>query len=1047
MKSLTQLNTFSAASVAYDDQGTGAQTLADRYQINGLIDTGESVMSNIEKICSAAGSYLSYDIHLGKWGVIINTTGTSVASFDDTNILGSITISGTGINELYNSVKVEFPHRELRDSADFVTIEIADVDRNANEEDNTLNLTYDIINEPIQAQLLGLIELKQSRIDLAISFQTDYSNINVKAGDLIDVTNARFGFTNKLFRVISCTEIQDDDGALKIEISALEYDANVYSTADLFRYTRTDENGIITIGSIGVPGTPQVTKIQTDARPRIIIETTSPTGVVEGIEYWITEDTLVAEANRSYRLIGTRRPSGGNTFTSGVSVTLEYDAITTGDFIVKTRGINAQTTGPFSTPSGLIEFVAQQITDAIGPNTQSIDATGQILTLIGANLLMKAVDGIFTGSTSTSSIFTKIFDIFKDTTGVDLVGQASGGTLSVAQNLAIKDEGVQVTAQVTDIDFVGPFSVSASGNSVTVQLTGESAQVSGTSKVGDGLIWNGTAWVPYDGNLAKVTPDPLPPELLTFGDRYPPDRNSYTNSINSDAPDAATTSGSYFIYVAGNIYGALSKGSGNAKLYKSDGTLVETIAASGSIIDKNLIELPFATRDLGTDYYITMNEGFVTYCTKDSPEIKLPSLNTTTTEVYYDRNATAWNFNTPLYHVAPYSLTGAYTSPPNVPILSSISLVKNFYKSETQKVIKTRNTTTGVLINPPIITTSTIRTVITNYKTFIDNQRTAIANGYANVEGGVLELLQQNDDLPACATDYLILNFNRSIKMGSGNIYIKRLSSGTTVGTINVTDGKITTSETSIIFDRISSKIDIGETHYITHDAGIVIGYESDCVSSFPCLAKTDNSITFNVETAPVFTGFTVDSLPVESGNINKVNPQTEIRLNFDRSMRFKTSGYVRIYKSDASLHQEISIANVLSNEYVNELLWWEGTTMDSLSIELSETPNIKDSGSTLVINPTRDLTIGATYYVQVTAATLEDDCGVSWNGITDTSTVRFKVDPGPTASFAPISSTSTKLVMTFDRPIEAGTGTLVVKVGSTILQTATSTSSSVTLA
>jgi hypothetical protein len=59
MNSLTELNNFSAQSVAYDDQGTGAQTLADRYQINGLIDTAQSVMQNIEKICSAAGSWLS----------------------------------------------------------------------------------------------------------------------------------------------------------------------------------------------------------------------------------------------------------------------------------------------------------------------------------------------------------------------------------------------------------------------------------------------------------------------------------------------------------------------------------------------------------------------------------------------------------------------------------------------------------------------------------------------------------------------------------------------------------------------------------------------------------------------------------------------------------------------------------------------------------------------------------------------------------------------------------------------------------------------------
>ena len=38
---LTTLNTFSDTGVEYEDQGTGSETLADRYQINGLLDTSK----------------------------------------------------------------------------------------------------------------------------------------------------------------------------------------------------------------------------------------------------------------------------------------------------------------------------------------------------------------------------------------------------------------------------------------------------------------------------------------------------------------------------------------------------------------------------------------------------------------------------------------------------------------------------------------------------------------------------------------------------------------------------------------------------------------------------------------------------------------------------------------------------------------------------------------------------------------------------------------------------------------------------------------------
>jgi len=511
MKSLTDLNTFSAESVAYDDQGTGVQTLADRYQINGLIDTADNVMTNIEKICSAAGSWLSYDIHEGQWGVVINTTGTSTASFDDTNILSNISVSGTGLNDLYNNVKVEFPHRDLRDSADFVTIEIPNEDRNANEEDNALNLVYDIINEPVQAQLLGFIELKQSRVDLVITFETDYSNFNVKAGDIIDVTNERFGFDNKLFRVITTSEIQDDLGAIRISITALEYDPNVYSVDDLFRFTRTDENGIITIGSIGVPGTPQVTKFERNSRPRIVIETTAPTGVVEGIEYWLTEDVNVFEDSlRSYRLIASVRPEGGGVFASGTQVTTEYDNLTNSDFVIKTRGFNSTVVGPFSTPSGIINFTPQQITDAIGPDTVAVDATGAILTAIATNLLIKELGDLFAGSVSTGSIFSQIFELFKQETGVDLVEQVSSGTLTQAVGIAIQDEGTNLTTATSVINFVGDIvEAKSSGSVVTVSITGTSVKsindlidvdtTSTSANIFDSLQWDGSNWIP-DGN-------------------------------------------------------------------------------------------------------------------------------------------------------------------------------------------------------------------------------------------------------------------------------------------------------------------------------------------------------------------------------------------------------------------------------------------------------------------------------------------------------------------------------------------------------------------
>jgi hypothetical protein len=649
---ITALNTYSAENLSYDDQGTGAETLADRYQINGLIDTKNPVLRNAESILSAAASWLSYDTHQGLWGVVINKAETSSASFDDSNILGSISLSGTGLQDLYNEVKVEFPHRELRDSADFVNIAIASEDRNANEEDNTLNITYDIINEPIQAQLLGFIELKQSRVDKIIQFQTDFGKYNLKAGDVIDVTNARFDFTDKLFRIISINEIQDNGGALIMEITALEYDSNVYSTDDLYRFTRSDANGIITIGSIGVPATPQVTKIEVDARPRVVIETTSPTGVVEGIEYWLTTDVGTStDSLRSYILIATKRPTGGGVYTSGTIVELDYDQLNESNFYIKTRGFNTTTVGPFSDPSGLVEFAPTQVTNAIGPDTQTIDPTTGLITALAVNALLNQLGNLL-GSDGAKEIFDAIFEEFEDVTGIDLVGQASEGELVVASDLEIKADNTSLGPNTASIDFIGP--LLAEGDSdITVKIKPGSANK-------DILAWNAaeSEWqlisgcISCDFTTPPEPPTPATPCSLQVGTTLPAAKSGWSGAC--EAISSVPYRGSYFVKftidpgtVEGGaarpaipLYAPLQLGSGKVYLYGSDGSVEQSLSTSQVIVHNDVLELPFKPRQPGKDYYILLDSGFISSCSCNSVAITQPT----------------WDFTTSLIDLQPYSV-------------------------------------------------------------------------------------------------------------------------------------------------------------------------------------------------------------------------------------------------------------------------------------------------------------------------------------------------------------------------------------------------------
>jgi hypothetical protein len=215
------------------------------FYINGVISTNKTVLQNLQTLSEACASFLTFDINTGRWCVVINQTGSYQATFNDSNTIGGITVSGTGLNEFYNQVRVDFPHKDLLDQTDTIIEQISTGDLYAHEYENVLNLRYDIINDPVQAELLGAMQLKQSRIDQIVRFETDFSMIGLKAGDIIRINSSIYGFSNKLFRIITIEETDADDGAINLSITALEYSSSIYDTTGLERLMRTPRHGIV----------------------------------------------------------------------------------------------------------------------------------------------------------------------------------------------------------------------------------------------------------------------------------------------------------------------------------------------------------------------------------------------------------------------------------------------------------------------------------------------------------------------------------------------------------------------------------------------------------------------------------------------------------------------------------------------------------------------------------------------------------------------------------------------------------------------------------
>ena len=84
------------------------------WEINGVVDTSQSVTANLTKLANASGCYLTWDSAAGTWSVVINDVGNSVFSFNNSNVIGNVSVSGSGISELYNSVRVTLQQMDYK---------------------------------------------------------------------------------------------------------------------------------------------------------------------------------------------------------------------------------------------------------------------------------------------------------------------------------------------------------------------------------------------------------------------------------------------------------------------------------------------------------------------------------------------------------------------------------------------------------------------------------------------------------------------------------------------------------------------------------------------------------------------------------------------------------------------------------------------------------------------------------------------------------------------------------------------------------------------
>jgi hypothetical protein len=327
----TTLNTYADQTISYTPSGGGSATQA-RYRINGVLTGNVSCLENVDKILNACDSWMTYNAASGKWSVVVNKAESASFAFNDTNIVGEIRVSATDITSSVNQIEARFPFKENKDQPNFVFLQTPAGLLYPNEPVNKTSVTYDLVNDSVQAQYLANRVLEQAREDLIVSFNTTYYGIQVDAGDVVSVTNTDYGWSAKLFRVMKVNEVSLPDGNLGARLEMAEYSAAVYDDATITEYAPVANSGLAApeyFSGLSAPTIPA-------SRPAVQIPsfdvavTVPTTGRVMWIELFYTTSAVPTTADWKSLMVATQ--SNSQPFTNSSTYTFLNQVLPAGTY-------------------------------------------------------------------------------------------------------------------------------------------------------------------------------------------------------------------------------------------------------------------------------------------------------------------------------------------------------------------------------------------------------------------------------------------------------------------------------------------------------------------------------------------------------------------------------------------------------------------------------------------------------------------------------------------------------------------------------------------
>lgn len=214
---------IAAANICDENVNLAAGGTQKRYTSDGVIDLGSKPIDILEDLLTSCGGVLTYE--QGKYKLFVAAATSSSHSINENDLRGPIQVRTKPTKrELFNAVRGVFINPDdSYQPTDFPIRTNSTYEAQDGGEQIVKDVQLPFTTDSIRAQRLAEIVLQRSRQGIAIELPCKLTAIDISVWDVVQVSIAKLGWSNKEFRVVGWS--LSEDGGVDL---TLQEEADVY---------------------------------------------------------------------------------------------------------------------------------------------------------------------------------------------------------------------------------------------------------------------------------------------------------------------------------------------------------------------------------------------------------------------------------------------------------------------------------------------------------------------------------------------------------------------------------------------------------------------------------------------------------------------------------------------------------------------------------------------------------------------------------------------------------------------------------------------------